>query len=115
MRSATDVLEAMVTMFDSGDPTGAGDIVAADYVDRQGLGGEQLVGLDGFVHVVRTNHAAHREQTVTIEDLFGADDRAVARLRWRGVRIDGTEVDRQSIEIVRAADGKAVEHWGARC
>lgn len=105
----------MVAMFASGDPVGAENVVAADYIDHQGLGGEQLVGLDGFVYVVRTNHAAHREQTVTIEDLFGVDERAMARLRWRGIRVDGTEVDRQTIEIVRVADGKAVEHWGAHC
>ena len=115
MRSAVEVLEAMVAMFASGDPVGAEDVVAAGYLDHQGLGGEPLIGLDGFIHVVRTNHAAHREQTVSIEDVFGVDDRAMARLRWLATSVDGTEVDRQTIEIVRVADGKAVEHWGAHC
>jgi predicted SnoaL-like aldol condensation-catalyzing enzyme len=31
-----------------------------------------------------------------------------------GLRRSGESVDRQTIEIVRVENGKAVEHWGAR-
>ena len=113
MRSATEVLVAMVAMFDSGDPTGADAVVAVHYHDHQGLAGRPLRGVEGFAHVVRTTRANHIRQTVSIEDVFGVEDRAVARLRWQGVRVDGTEVDRQTIEIIRCANGRAVEHWGA--
>lgn len=103
----------MVTMFDSGDPAGAADLVAADYLDHQGLGEGKILGVDGFTHVVLTNAAAHEEQQVSIADIFGAEDRAVARVRWRGRRRDGSTVDRETIDIVRVVDGQAVEHWGA--
>lgn len=64
VRTATQVLEAMVAMFDS------------------------------------------------IEDLFGTHDRAVARIRWRGWRSDGTEIDRETDDIIRVEAGRAIEHWG---
>jgi predicted SnoaL-like aldol condensation-catalyzing enzyme len=112
--SATEVLEAMVAMFASGDPSEAHAVVAEDYLDHQGLGAGPITGVDGFAQVVRTNHAAYQCQEITIEDLFGTGDRAVARIRWRGRRRDGEEIDRETIDIVRVTRGGAVEHWGAR-
>jgi ketosteroid isomerase-like protein len=112
--TATDVLKAMLLMFASGDLSDAVAVVAADYLDHQGLGVGPIRGVEGFAHVVRSNDAMYERQQVSIEDLFGADDRAVARIRWRGRRHDGEEVDRETIDIVRVADGRAVEHWGAR-
>lgn len=112
--AATEVLEAMVAMFASGDPSAAATVVAEDYLDHQGLGAGLIRGADGFAHVVRTNHAAYEHQQVSIEDLFGVRHRAVARIRWRGRRRDGEDVDRETIDIVRVVEGRAVEHWGAR-
>lgn len=110
---ATEVLKAMVEMFASGDPSEAAAVVAGDYLDHQGLGAGPIRGIGGFAHVVRASHAAYDEHEIAIEDLFGVDDRAVARIRWRGRRRDGDEVDRQTIDIIRIAGGRAVEHWGA--
>ncbi len=113
-RTANEVLEAMVAMFASGDPSAAAEIVAPDYLDHQGLGSGPVRGIEGFAHVVRTNHTAHERQEISVEDLFGAEDRAVARIRWRGRRHNGMETDRETIDIIRVSDGRAVEHWGAR-
>jgi predicted SnoaL-like aldol condensation-catalyzing enzyme len=112
-RNPTEVLEAMVAMFASGDPSAAAEVVAPDYLDHQGLGTGPIRGVEGFARVVRTNHAAHERQEISIEDVFGADDRAAARIRWRGRRHDGEKVDRETIDIIRVVDGRAVEHWGA--
>ena len=112
--SASDVLRAIVAMFASGDPTDGAAVVAPDYVDHQGLGAGPIQGIEGFAHVVRTSYGAYERQDISIEDLFGVDDRAVARIRWRGRRHTGDEVIRETIDIIRVADGRAVEHWGAR-
>ena len=112
--TASDVLREMVTIFASGDPSDAAAVVAADYLDHQGLGAGPVRGVEGFANVVRTNDEAYEHQEISIEDLFGTDDRAVARIRWRGRSLGGEEVDRETIDIVRVADGRAVEHWGAR-
>ena len=112
--TAVEVLTAMVAMFDSGDPTYADRVVAADYLDHQGLGQGPMRGVDGFAQVVTTYYAEYEHQDVTIEDIFGTTDRAVARIRWRGRRPGGEHVDRQTIDIIRIENGRAVEHWGAR-
>ncbi len=112
--TAVEVLAAMVAMFDSGDPAHAARVVAADYLDHQGLGEGPIRGVDGFARVVTTNHAQYEHQEVTIEDIFGTADRAVARIRWRGRRPNGDHVDRETIDIIRVEDGRAIEHWGAR-
>ena len=75
---AGEVLEQMVAMFASGDPSGAAEFVAADYLDHQGLGAGSVRGPEGFANVVRANHAAYEQQEISIDDLFGAADRAVA-------------------------------------
>jgi hypothetical protein len=111
--TASEVMRAMVAMFLSGDPSGAAEVVAADYLDHQGLGAGPLTGVEGFAQVVRTNHAAYEHQEILIEDLFGVVDRAVARIRWRGRRHNGDAFDRETIDIVRVLEGRAVEHWGA--
>ncbi|MBA3652890.1 MAG: nuclear transport factor 2 family protein [Actinobacteria bacterium] len=112
--TAASVLKAMVAMFASGDPSTASAVVAEDYLDHQGLGTGPIQGIEGFALVVRTNHDAYKHQEISIEDLFGVADRAVARIRWRGQRYDGGHVDRETIDIIRVADGRAIEHWGAR-
>jgi predicted SnoaL-like aldol condensation-catalyzing enzyme len=104
----------MVAMFASGDPSEASLVVAEDYLDHQGLGDKPIRGVEGFAHVVRTNHAAYEHKEITIEDIFGADDRAVARIRWRGRRRGGEKIDRETIDIVRIEGGRAIEHWGSR-
>ena len=105
----------MVEMFASGDPSNAETFISEEYLDHQGLGKGPITGVDGFTHVVQTNDAVYEQQEVTVQDLFGAGDRAVARIRWRGRRRGGEVVDKETIEIVRTANGRAVEHWGCRC
>jgi predicted SnoaL-like aldol condensation-catalyzing enzyme len=111
---ATDVLKAVVAMLASGDPSAAAAVFGEDYIDHQGLGSGPINGIDGFALVVRTNHAAYRHQEIPIEDLFGVEERAVARIRWRGQRHDGEYFEREAIDIIRVAEGRAVEHWGTR-
>ncbi len=111
---AVEVLKAMVGMFASGDPARAATVVDEDYLDHQGLGEGPIRGIEGFAQVVRTNYAAYEHQEITIEDIFGTEDRAVARIRWRGRRRNGEVVDRETLDIIRISDGRAVEHWGAR-
>ncbi|MCA1707057.1 MAG: ester cyclase, partial [Actinobacteria bacterium] len=79
-----------------------------------GLGGEPIRGAVGFAVVVAAARDGHQSLTVTIEDLITYHDRAAARLRWLGVRTSGEPVERETLEIVRIEDGRAIEHWGGR-
>jgi ketosteroid isomerase-like protein len=110
----SDVVRAMVAMFNTGDVVDVEAVVAPEYFDYQELLSGPISGPAGFARVVEAARQGFVELEVTIEDLIVGVDRAAARLRWLGLRRSGESVDRQTIDIVRVENGKAVEHWGAR-
>ena len=103
-----------------GDLTVLDEIAAADYVnhtappgvppDREGL--KQLTGMF---------RRAFPDGRMAIEDLVAEGDRVVTRKTFRGthggelmgIPPTGRAVAIQLIDIVRLADGKAVESWSA--
>jgi predicted ester cyclase len=96
-------MRSMVEMFNTGDVAAAASVVSLDYVDHQGLGTGEIVGVEGFCHVVRVARSAFISLDVVIRDLIAEDDRAAARLSWLGTRATGEQVRRETIEIVRVA------------
>ena len=108
------VMRAMVSIFASGDLSKVEAVVHTDYVDHQGLGAGPIRGPDGFATVVRAARSNYEVLDVVLQDLIEGHDRSAARLRWRGIRLSGESVERESIDIVRVEDGRAVEHWGGR-
>jgi predicted SnoaL-like aldol condensation-catalyzing enzyme len=112
--SAVAVLRAMVEMFSTGDVSSVGDVIAAGYLDHQGLGGNELRGADGFIQVVTAARRAYSELNVEVVDIKLSGDNVEGHVHWQGVRHDGTAVRRETIETVRVVDGRAVEHWGKR-
>ena len=103
----------MVEIFATGDVGAAAGVVARDDVDHQGLGAGEIVGVEGFCHVVAPHEMGSPRSMSRIADLIAAPDRAAARLSWSGTRINGDRVRRETIEIVRVAGGLAAEHWGS--
>lgn len=109
------LMHNMVRVFRTGDVSHVERIIAEDYLDHQGLGEGAMHGPAGFRQVVGAARAAYKNLTVEIQDLIAEGDRAAARIRWRGVRSsDGAVFTRETIDIVRFAHGRAVEHWGMR-
>jgi len=77
-------------------------------------------GIEGVKAFVQMYRGAFPDLRATVEDAFEQGDRAVARVRYTGthqgelmgVAPSGRQIDIQSIDIIRLADGKCVEHWG---
>jgi len=104
----------MVGIFETGDTADVMEVVSDGYLDHQGQGGVAVHGASGLVEVVRANCGAFASLNLEVEDIFAEADRAVARIRWRGPLAATREwVDREIIDIIRVADGRVVEHWGA--
>ncbi len=115
MATVKETMERMVESFDTGDVSGVGSFVAHSYIDHQGLGGQQMNGPEGFRHVVEVARRSFRDLDVNIQDLIANGDRVAARLLWVGTRkADDVVVTRETIDIVKVQQGKAVEHWGQR-
>jgi hypothetical protein len=88
-------------------------VIASEYVDHQGLGEKEIRGPDGFrevVEAVRLYEGVH----VTVEDLVADEERAAVRLRWYGVNRGGVVVTRETLDMLRFANGHLVEHWASQ-
>jgi predicted SnoaL-like aldol condensation-catalyzing enzyme len=103
----------IVGVFLSGDVSEVDALIDPTYHDHQGLAGVALHGQAGFRQVVASARAALPNLHVTIDDLIAEGDKVVMRLRWRSRITTSTTIERETIEILRFADGRAVEHWGA--
>jgi predicted ester cyclase len=102
----------IVEIFDIGAFDLIPSVIAPEYVDHQGLGEQEIRGPDGFREVVE---AARRDEGVhvTIEDLVADEEQAAVRLRWYGVDQAGVVVMRETLDMLRFANGRLIEHWGS--
>jgi predicted ester cyclase len=102
----------IVEIFDTGAFDLIPSLIDPEYVDHQGLGEKEIRGPDGFREVVE---AARRYEGlhVTVEDLVADEERAAARLRWHEVSQAGV-VTRETLDMLRFANGRLVEHWGSQ-
>lgn len=109
-------MRRMVDFFNTGDLSKLASVVSTDYVDHQGVGQGPLLGADGFAGVVRLSRERHPELSVDIDELHVVGDVVVAKLNWSepAPNEGDYETYRRTIEVVRFAEGLAVEHWGAR-
>ena len=112
MTEAEALTRKIVEIFDNGAFDLIPSVIAHEYVDHQGLGEQEIRGPDGFREVVE---AARRDEGVhvTVEDLVADDERAAVRLRWYGVDQAGVVVTRETLDMLRFANGRLVEHWGS--
>lgn len=106
------LMRKLIRVFETGNLSEVPALIDADYIDHQGLGGTTLRGGDGFRRVVTAARQAFLDLRVSIEDLLAEDDRVAAQLRWHGTRPGGEPIERETLDIVRFANGRAIEHWG---
>ena len=107
------ILRKIVAIFNTGDLSEIELIFSPDYIDHQRPPELELDGSDEFRQIVMDARQLLRELKVTIEDLISEGDKVVGRLGWYIVDQAGKEIRRETIDILRFVDGKAVEHWGA--
>ena len=113
MTEAEALTRKIVEIFEVGAFDLIPAVIAPEYVDHQGLGEKEIRGPDGFrevVEAVRLYEGVH----VTVEDLVADEERAAVRLRWYGVNRAGVVVTRETLDMLRFANGRLVEHWGSQ-
>jgi hypothetical protein len=112
MNDADAAARAIIDIFATGDLDAVSLAVAEEYIDHQGLGDVEIRGPHGFRQVVEAVHKSS-DVRITIEDIVAAEDKAALRLRWRGINRAGRTVTRETLDLLRFADGRLIEHWGA--
>jgi predicted SnoaL-like aldol condensation-catalyzing enzyme len=103
----------IVEIFDVGAFDLIPSLIAPEYVDHQGLDDKEIRGPDGFRAVVEAVRRYQRVH-VTVEELVADEERAAVRLRWYGVDQAGVVVTRETLDMLRFANGRLVEHWGSQ-
>lgn len=103
----------IVEIFNSGDLSKADPLFTSEYVDHQRPPWLNVNGSEEFKQIVMGARKSLPNLKVTIEALIAEGDTVVARLQWHSTNPTGKKIDRETIDILRFVDGKAVEHWGA--
>jgi ketosteroid isomerase-like protein len=112
MNDAEAAARVIIDILATGDLDTVSSAVAEEYIDHQGLGDVEIRGQHGFRRVVEAVHTSS-DVRVTIEDIVAAEDKAALRLGWHGINRAGRTVTRETLELLRFADGRLIEHWGA--
>jgi steroid delta-isomerase-like uncharacterized protein len=95
------------------------ELCAEDIVDHEAPP-EMPQGIEGVRAFVGMFREGFPDLKATVEDAFEAGDRVAVRVKFTGthegefmgVPPSGNRIEIDTIDIVRIADGKAVEHWG---
>ena len=106
-------------VLNTGDVDRIPELCAEDVVDHETPpGGPQ--GIEGVKAFVQMFREGFPDLQATVEDELAEGDRVACRVRYTGthdgefmgVSPTGNRIDMETIDIIRIADGKCVEHWG---
>lgn len=100
--------------FSSGDPAGIDSVVADDFIDHTDKG--DLKGKDSLKAMIISMHDSFKDMKTESINTAANGDYVYGWRRYTGTS-DGSmgmpkgPYDMQTIELVKFANGKAVEHW----
>jgi predicted ester cyclase len=103
----------IVHLFSSGDLSDVSSLISPEYVDQQWIQGITLRGPEGFSQLVTFARNALPHLTVVIHDIIAEGENVVVRLHWHSRSFLGRTIDRETIDILRFAQGQQVAYWGA--
>ncbi len=103
----------IVAIFNTGDLAEVDTLFSAAYIDHQKPAWLEATGVEEFKQIVLSARASMPNLQVTIEALVAEGDTAAARLHWHSAEPAGKTIDRETIDMLRFAQGKVSEHWGA--
>ncbi len=119
MTAPKDLLRRAFETLNTGDLEAAAEFLLPDLI--QNLPGlpEPLIGRDIWTANTQMFLAAFPDLNVTIDDIFGEDDKVAMRLTFRGTHTGdflgnaatGREVSFKSVELYRVEGDKIAEEW----
>lgn len=106
-------------VFNRGNLAILDELGAPGFIDHNPSPG-QAPGIEGVKQMFTAMRAAFPDMRVTVEDMLAEGDKVAAHTSFRathrgefmGIGPTGKEVTARVSDIVRFAEGKAVERWG---
>ncbi|MFB6723590.1 ester cyclase [Kribbella sp. NPDC056345] len=116
-----DLLRGLYQLLTDGDIDQAAEHLTEDFVANQPGRPEPTIGRDPWKQGTQYMLSAFPDLKVTIDEIFGHEDKVVVRLHFDGthqgpfVDIPPTQrkVTFRSLELYRIKDGKVAEEWVA--
>ena len=113
------IFRSFLDAFDKGDMDTLSQIVAPNVIDHAGPPG-MPPGIEGFKQLAAMLRMAFPDVYHTIDDMIAERDKVVLRGsfggthkgEFLGIPATGKQVMVMTIDILRIADGKVMEHWG---
>ncbi len=110
----------MEEIFNQGNTDLVDELVAPDFVEHEELPPGVPQGPEALKALPSMFRGAFPDFKVTINDMIAEGDKVVVRSTWTGthqgefmgIPATGQCVSFEVLDIVRMADGRAVEHWG---
>jgi steroid delta-isomerase-like uncharacterized protein len=107
-------------IFNRGNMSVVDEVFAPDFVEHEELPAGIPNDREGVVQLGTLLRTAFPDFNATIDDIIAEGDKVVIRMTWRGTQEGeflgipptGRAISIGVIDIIRMADGKAVEHWG---
>lgn len=105
----------------TGKTDGLGEIVADNFTSHLAMPGISSTGIQQLKDMIAKSTAAFTESKAEDLHLTVEGDRVIAHYRWKakntGAMMEGMPatnlpVDVYTVDILRFANGKIVEHWG---
>ncbi|MBK7384401.1 MAG: ester cyclase [Flavobacteriales bacterium] len=115
-----ETFQKVFEMFNTGNMEGLDALVAADMIDHNPDPMATMKGLDGLKEMMGMYRTAFPDIKETVERITSDGDMVYAHYHMTGTNTGpmgpmpatGKAMDVMGMDIVRFADGKAVEHWG---
>lgn len=104
------MFQNLAKIFSTGDTSSVNDLFSSQYIDHQRPEWMVESGAEEFKAIVKLARDSMPNLIVTVEGSIIAEGNMVAgRMLWQS-----DTQKRETIEILKIADGKVVEHWGAK-
>jgi steroid delta-isomerase-like uncharacterized protein len=114
------LMRRIYDVFNTGNLASLDELVDANIVDHVPLPAGQVSGIEGVKQTITRNRTGAPDLHYTVEDMIAEGDKVVARVTTQGTHMGefmgipptGKQASNTGIDIIRFANGKAVEHWG---
>ncbi len=105
----------------AGKTDGLEEVVAEDFVTHNPIPGVTSTGIQALKDMITMSSTTFTQSKVEDMTMTAEGDRVVAHYKWKavnsgpmgeGMPASNKPIDVYSVDILRFANGKAVEHWG---
>lgn len=107
-------------VFNEGNLDLIDELIAADAIEHEALPGLEGTGREVVKQFIAIVRSAFPDVRIHVHDVIAEGEKVVARVtltgthqgEFLGIPPTGKQIEVGTIDIVRVADGKLVEHWG---